>query len=352
MSSVNEANQAKEHPEKTESVVAKRLSGQAILQQAFDKSTEEIIKALPARMASGAQAHADRMIRVAMTVVRNSESLQACDPLSILGCVMQGAALGLEVDGVLGNAYMVPYAGVATFQVGYKGLINLAHRSTRVGWVDAKMVYEGDKFEFVYGTDPKIVHVPCGEWREEKITHAYAVVKRANGFATFEVWPRDRIMAHKEKFSPSQSKAESPWNRTPEPMYLKTVLRQALKYAPASTDLQYAIGMDEMGEAGVNQNLTNFGDKSGMEVSTELAAESLSSRLQSQRLEIAESVDEEVSEDIEKAKAGVVDLLEHDTITKDERAEYIAMMEVPRSLDWYTATVENINDLIASRQQA
>lgn len=347
MGGVSEMNQASEKPKET---AVANLSPFGILQQAFDKSTDQIIKALPAQMAAGAQAHAERMIRVAMTVVRNSKALQECDPLTILGCVMQGAALGLEVDGILGNAYMVPYKKIATFQVGYKGLINLAHRSPRVAWVDAKLVYKGDEFEYYYGTDPQIKHIPKGNWDFDEITHAYAVVKRADGYATFEVWPIERIMDHKERFSPSQSKKESPWNRSPESMILKTVLRQALKYAPASTDLQYAIGMDEMGEVGVNQNLTALTGRSSMEISTEIAAESLSSRLEQQRIDVSEQVSNEVAEDVSKAEAEVKALLGNELITEDERTEYMEVMDEPMPPDWYHATVENLNDLIASRQ--
>ncbi len=354
MGSVNEANQAQALTEQTtgqEIKTTKRADGVfGALQQGFELSVDELIKALPSHMAKQAQSHIARMIRVATTLVRNSESLQKCDPISIIGCVIQGAQLGLEVDGVLGNAYMVPYSNIATFQVGYKGLINLAHRSPRVAWVDAKFVYAGDFFEYEYGTDPFIKHKPKGEWRFEKITHAYSVIKRSDGSSTFEVWPLERVMAHKEKFSKSYKKKDSPWNKSPEAMILKTVLRQGLKYAPANTDLQYAIGMDEIGEVGVNQNLHQLTGKTGMELGTTAQVQSLGSKLEAARIEVAEQVEEDVSKEITIAHNNITQLLNNELITDKEREEYKQVMDDEQPVAWYEATAETLDQLISSRQ--
>ncbi len=231
-----------------------RIGGQVLtLETLLKKSQAEIAKALPMQMS------VDRLARVAISSVRKSPDLQKCDALSIVACVIQGAQLGLEMDGVLGNAYMVPYSNQAQFIIGYKGLVTLAYRSDRISRIDGKNVYEGDEFDYQYGTDPFITHVPKGEHDSDKITHTYVIIKLADGNDIFEVWTAERIKAHRDRFSQGFDKkpSTSPWTFAPEAMFLKTVARAAFKFAPISVGLQGAIAMDEQYEAGIPQALTS-----------------------------------------------------------------------------------------------
>ena len=63
----------------------------------------EIMKALPKHLT------ADKLIRVAMTSIQRNPKLMDCTQQSLLGCIMTSAALGLEPDPFLGQAYFVPY---------------------------------------------------------------------------------------------------------------------------------------------------------------------------------------------------------------------------------------------------
>lgn len=221
------------------------------LEVLLERSKGEIQKVLPLHIT------ADRFIRVAITTVRKSPGLQNCNALSIVGCIMESAQLGLEISGVLGHAYMVPYSTEAQLQIGYRGFVALGNDSDKVDWCDGKVVYAGDEFDYQLGTDPYIKHIPCGESDFEKVTHAYFITKLMSGSAIFNVWPVDKILAHRDKYSKAyqKKKEDNAWVLAPESMYIKTVARPTLKFAPISTSLQRAIGLDEQAEVGIPQQL-------------------------------------------------------------------------------------------------
>ena len=218
------------------------------LEVLLDRAKGEIAKALPFPIS------VDRLYRVAITTVRKNPGLQNCNALSIVACVIQGAQLGLELDGVLGNAYMVPYGTEANFQVGYKGLIALSYRSPRISRIDAKWACEGDQFYYEYGTNAHIEHIPKNE--SDVRTLYYCIVYLSDGSFIFLVMAKEDIDKHRDKYSQSARKGKhSPWDTSYDAMALKTVIRQALKTTPISTDIQTAISLDEQAEVGIPQQL-------------------------------------------------------------------------------------------------
>src|SRR5262245_33131492 len=126
----------------------------ATVRSLLEKSRPQIALALPRHM------HAERMLRIVMTSVQRNVKLLDCDPVSLVGAVIQSAQLGLEPDGVLGEAYLIPFYNghrkryEVQFQVGYKGLLALARRSGAVEDVDTRLVYAKDEFDFCYGLNP------------------------------------------------------------------------------------------------------------------------------------------------------------------------------------------------------
>lgn len=228
------------------------------LRSMLDKQKEEIAKALPAQM------DVEKMIRVALTAVHKTPALLKCDPLSIVGCVMQAAELGLELSGVLGQCYMVPrynkHIGMdaASFQVGYRGFQTLAYRSGKVQAFPLRVVYERDKFTVAYGTSHYIIHEPFLDGDPGKVRAFYAVLKfTGGGEADFEVMSIQQMEAHRDKYR--STKGVGPWDTNFEEMGKKTVCRRLAKRAPVSTDLVQAAVLDEYGEAGLDQRLTDGG---------------------------------------------------------------------------------------------
>jgi|TARA_Y100000310_G_scaffold333872_1_gene412326 recombination protein RecT len=222
------------------------------------KRKDTIAAALPGKM------DADRFTRIVLVTISQNPKLLECTELSLMTAVMQSAQLGLE-PGVLGQSYLIPYYNnkkkvrEVQFQIGYKGLIDLARRSNAIITIDAHEVYEADRkppgiFEFEYGFEPTLRHRPNIEAEESGPVvafYAYAVLKEYG--KAMVVWPRKRVEAHRDKYSPSFKDGYGPWTTEPIPMGCKTMIKQLLKYVPASVeelgrDLVDAIAVDDRAE--------------------------------------------------------------------------------------------------------
>ncbi len=215
----------------------------------LEQSRSQIATALPKHLT------AERMIRVALTAFQRTPALQDCSPISVVGCVVQASELGLELAGPLGQAYMVPYYNKNTkqkeaqFQVGYRGLMDLAYRSGKVQTFNAHCVYANDKFKFSYGTKPLVTHEPTLNDPGDVVA-VYAVLNLTGGGFDFEVMSTIQIENHRKKYSKQKDGGDyNPWNTAWEEMAKKTVIRKLAKRAPVSIEVRRAAALDEYGEA-------------------------------------------------------------------------------------------------------
>ena len=215
------------------------------IQDYIQKMAPEIEKALPSVITP------ERFTRITLSALSTNPLLQQCTPKSFLGAMMTSAQLGLEPNTPLGQAYLIPRKNGKTqewecqFQLGYKGLIDMAHRSEHIRDIQAHVVYEADEFVYELGLEPKLIHKPAAANRG-KPTHFYAVYHTRSGGYGFEVMSVEDVRQHAQKFSDSFKRGTfSPWQTNFEEMAKKTVLKRALKYAPMSTDYVKAAIQDE-----------------------------------------------------------------------------------------------------------
>jgi len=174
---------------------------------------------------------------------------------------MTSAELGLELTGPLGHAYIVPRYDkrsggmVATFQVGWKGLIALAFRSGEIASMPIRTVYQNDTFNCIYGTRHSIIHEPANGDPGNPIGY-YAIANYKNGGYDFEYWSHEKVMAHRMKFSPPPNGKPdySAWATAEESMCQKTVARALCRRLSLCPEAQRAASEDEYGEAGVFAN--------------------------------------------------------------------------------------------------
>lgn len=203
----------------------------------------QFAKALPAVMTP------ERFARIATTAITQNPALAKCTPASFMGSLLNAAQLGLEPNTPLGQAYLIPYKNYKSgilecqFQIGYKGLIELAHRSGELKSIEAHVVYENDKFEFEFGLEPKLKHIPTMAEDKGQIAWVYAIYHLVNGGYGFEVMSKADIESHRNKFS--KAKNSPAWQNTWDEMAKKTVVKKALKYAPLKSDFAKAINTDE-----------------------------------------------------------------------------------------------------------
>lgn len=129
---------------KTANAVAKQGEAQTI--KDYIKMYEgEIAKALPSVMTP------ERFARIVTTAVTNNPKLAQCTPQSFVGAMLNSAQLGLEPNTSLGQAYLIPYGNKCQFQIGYRGLLDLAFRTGEVKSITAEVVKENDTFEYELG---------------------------------------------------------------------------------------------------------------------------------------------------------------------------------------------------------
>ena len=216
--------------------------GEKKTMQQYIKSMEsEIKKALPSVITP------ERFTRMVLSAISTNPKLGACTPASFLGAMMSAAQLGLEPNTPLGQAYILPYANKGTleaqFQIGYKGLIDLAYRSGEVEVIQSHVVYENDEFECEYGIDTKLSHKPAMSDRGKPIK-VYAIFKTKSGGYGFEVMSMEDVKAHAAKYSKAYDSSYSPWKTNFEEMAKKTVLKRVLKYAPLKSDFVKAVVQD------------------------------------------------------------------------------------------------------------
>lgn len=218
----------------------------------------EIKKALPSVITP------ERFTRMVFTALSSNPKLQECTPQSFLGSMMQAAQLGLEPNTPIGQAYLIPYKNHSRlecqFQLGYKGLIDLAYRSGEIKDIQAHEVYENDKFEYEFGLEPKLKHIPATSNRGEVIMY-YAVFHMVNGGYGFEVMSKDDIIKHAQKASQAYGSSFSPWNKYFDEMAKKTVIKKCLKYAPIKTDFVREISADETIKSTIAEHMTDEPDE-------------------------------------------------------------------------------------------
>lgn len=198
----------------------------------------------------GDKDNALRFMTAVMHCIEKTPKLLECTPQSVIGAFMECAALGLYPGNASGDCYVLPYAGKAQFQLGYKGMKTLAYRSGVLA-CDTDIVFSKDKFKIVRGTNPRIEHEEANGDRGKPIG-AYAWAEVTPGNKIFFYMKEAEIMKIKALSQAKDSKY-SPWNSNNDPMmwmWRKTPFKQLAKMMPTSEKLSRAIYADNVSERG------------------------------------------------------------------------------------------------------
>lgn len=227
-------------------------AGGATVAQFFEANRATLQAVLPKHVSP------DRMLKIALGAVRATPKLLECTTESLFGAVVQCAQLGLEPNTPMGHVYLIPFSNRAKNRtdvqviIGYRGLLDLARRSGQIVSISAHAVRENDEFDFAFGLDERLHHVPARD-NAGAIIGFYAVAKLQGGGNAFDVmWKADvdRVMKS------TQSKgAYGPWKDHYEEMGRKTAIRRLFKYLPVSIEIARAVEIDGRGEAGKDQGL-------------------------------------------------------------------------------------------------
>lgn len=226
------------------------------MQQYIKTMEGEIAKALPQVITP------ERFTRMVLSALSVNPKLAECSPKSFLGAMMTAAQLGVEPNTALGQAYLIPYRNHGNmecqFQLGYKGLIDLAYRSGDVSIIQAHVVYEKDEFTYELGIDPQLKHKPATVNRGNPIAY-YAIFKTKDGGYGFEVMSIEDVRKHAQRYSKSAN--NGPWQSNFDEMAKKTVLKKVLKYAPLKSDFVRGIAQDESIKTNISEDMYSEPDE-------------------------------------------------------------------------------------------
>jgi len=188
-----------------------------------------------------------------LSLADGDANIALCEPSKLMLCAMNATALNLPLNKNLGYAYIIPYKGVPSFQIGYKGLIQLALRTGQYKFLNACEVREGEIARNKFTGEIKFL----GENKGAPIIGYMSCLELLTGFRASVYMDLDEIEDHAFRFSKmyqadkKYSTQKSKWS-DPEArpkMATKTVLKALLgTYGILSTELIKAMSHDDEAE--------------------------------------------------------------------------------------------------------
>lgn len=239
---------ARDLAQRAEQAVAKKDEGKSLQAQLF-----EMERQFQLAMPKGVEAV--QLIRDVMTCMRQTPKLALCDAPSILGAAMTCAQLGLRPGvGALGHAWILPFydnkakGQKAQLIIGYKGYVELGHRSDRIASLHSRIVYANDMFDIEYGAaEDKWVHRPNLDGPRGDAKLFYAVGRLANGgYSLTDPMTVADMQQHRDRFAMAKYQGEviGPWRDHFDSMGKKTMLLRLMALMPKSTEIQRAMDND------------------------------------------------------------------------------------------------------------
>ena len=199
--------------------------------------------------------NSDQFVTSIISAVNANPQLQECTNASILSAALVGQSLKLSPSPQLGQYYFVPYKNNRTgtteaqFQIGYRGMYQLAIRSGQFKKLNALAIKEGELIKFnPLEEEIEINLIEDEEVREHAETIGYyGFFELINGFRKAIYWPKRKMEKHAERYSAGYRahKGYTFWEKDFDAMACKTIYRQLLKLAPMSIDIQKAM-VDDM----------------------------------------------------------------------------------------------------------
>lgn len=210
---------------------------------------------------------AQKFISSVVSAVQTNPDLAKCTNKSLLNAALLGYSLNLPQSPQIGMFYMVPFKNKkkvtdekgkettvevteATFQLSYRGMLQLAMRSGQYQKIHVTDIREGelksynpieDEYEFNPETDMEAR-------LKLKVIGYYAYFVLVNGMRKTLYWSREQMEEHAKKYSMSYRNGwnSSLWKSDFDKMAYKTMLRQLIsKYGPMSVEMEKAYVGDQ-----------------------------------------------------------------------------------------------------------
>lgn len=233
-------------------------------------------------------------------------NLQQCEPKAVVMEALKAAVLKLPINKALGYAFIIPFNNsvkddkgnwvkkmVPTFQMGYKGYIQLAMRTGQYRTINADVVYEGELRKANKLTGEIAFD---GEKKSDKVVGYFCYFELLNGFSKTLYMTVEQMAEHAKRYSKGLKKettVESLLNLSNLPvapdsktvgwmgnfhgMAVKTVIRNLLgKYGYLSVEMQQAIADDADGDTESRDSLVHENGNAQVFDATDVSYEEVS----------------------------------------------------------------------------
>ena len=254
----------------------------------------------------------DRFVTSIVSAVQANPQLARCTNQSILSAALMGESLQLPPSPQLGYYYFVGYKNKkqingrwqeveeASFQLGWRGILQLAIRSGQYKSIVVNEIKEGE-IDYNPITEEINLHpiMNPAEREKAKTIGYYAAFELVSGFKKEMFAPVEKIQAHAKQYSKSyrydlnSGKKSSVWSTNFDAMARKTMIRMLLsKWGIMSVEMQQAY-INDMGVIDDDGTVRYVDNQQSIE---EQVHEDISANANSQAFEDAEVIDAEVVE--------------------------------------------------------
>jgi recombination protein RecT len=192
-----------------------------------------------------------------LQITNQNAMLAKATPISIFNASAMAATLDLPINQNLGFAYIVPYNERykdaqgqwqtrcnAQFQIGWKGLVQLAQRSGQYTAINVVEVYENQFVSFNALTEELKADFEIDG--DGKVVGYVAYFRLLNGFEKTCYWSMAKVEKHAKKYSKTFDNENSAWKTDFDSMAKKTVLKNTIsKWGILSIEMQNAVVADQ-----------------------------------------------------------------------------------------------------------
>ena len=193
---------------------------------------EQFARALPKHISP------ERFARVAITALTRTPKLAECTQASLMKCLLDLSAMGLEPDGR--RAHLIPYGQECTLIIDYKGIVELVRRDPSVEDIQCITIRQNDFAEWVNGD---MIHKIDPKTERGEVVCTYTRIKWKSGSVSIGE-PFSKADAEHAKKS-SKTSSSGPWRDHYVEMWKKSNIKRDSKMWPLSPEIRDAIEKED-----------------------------------------------------------------------------------------------------------
>jgi recombination protein RecT len=228
-----------------EQAVAERAAAPKVSPQAAIRDKLDQYRGVITKLLAGTGITEETFVAQIANALRANPDLWKCTPETVLGAALRCAQLGLAPNDPRNLASIIPYKNVATFQLGYGGVMELARRAVPGLRFDGHTVYPNDEFDVDYGRPDPVKHKPAVAMRLGRGGEAYAWWVRAtwpSGAEQVQVLDQEGVEYHR-KFSKQPN--GKMWTESYDAAALKSCVMDMKRWLPSSAQLVAGFASDD-----------------------------------------------------------------------------------------------------------